>query len=83
MTCKCGNTLFNVPEHLVGLAEFICHNCTAKDHTEATMAFLRAEKRERERQKAIHPLRGAVTPFIEPRRESLPTRDPRNGRHNL
>lgn len=58
--CRCGNTLKNVPEHLQGLAEFICGKCS-------------------ERQPIPTPIyRHAAV--IEPKRESLPTRDPKRER---
>jgi len=28
MRCKCGNEIKNVPEHLQGLAKWVCQQCT-------------------------------------------------------
>lgn len=39
MLCKCGSEIHNVPEHLRGLASWMCQKCTNTAPKGATLPF--------------------------------------------
>lgn len=39
MRCRCGNELRNVPEHLQGLASWVCQQCTNAAPTDVPESY--------------------------------------------